>query len=52
MKRKDLPEILELEKEIDEFIEGMHNAEDEQEFEMYRQMVKVNICLIKNLLKH
>ena len=51
MKRKDLPEIIELEKEIDEFMEGMNNAEDEHEFEMYRQMIKLNIVIIKDLLQ-
>ena len=51
MKHRDLPEIVELEKEIDEFMDGMSKAEDEQEFEMYRQMIKVNITILKDLLR-
>lgn len=51
IKRAELPEVIELEREIDEFLEGMANAKDDQEFEMYRQMIKVNICLLKDILK-
>ncbi len=52
IKYRDLPEVVELEQEIDEFMNKMSKAKDEQEFEMYRQMIKLNICLIKDLLKH
>ena len=51
IKHRDIPEIIELEQEIDEFMDKMGKAEDAQEFEMYRQMIKLNICLIKDLLK-
>lgn len=44
---RDLPEILELEGELDELIDSMLKAKDFEEFKMYREMALVNINLIK-----
>ena len=49
MRREDLPEIAELEEEIDDFIVKMHNAKDFEEFKMYREMALVNITLIRDI---
>lgn len=50
MSKEILIELAELEKEIDDFTFLMINTEDKEESELYRQMLKVNIALIKNLL--
>lgn len=47
---EDLPEIIELEAEIEEFMKKLYAAEDKDEFELYRQMIKVNINMIKALV--
>lgn len=50
MKRDKAREVIELQAEIDEFLDGMRVAQDEHEFEMFRQMIKVNVCMIKDIL--
>lgn len=50
-RKDDLPEIAELEEEIDDFLIKLSQAQDQQEAEMYRQMIKINIVLIKDLLR-
>ena len=47
----DLPEIFELEQEIDKFITKMRKAEDWEEFKMYREMAIFNINMIRWLQK-
>jgi len=51
MNKGDLVEVAELENEITEFLVKMEAAENEQEYEMYRQMIKINICCLKNILE-
>lgn len=51
MRREDLPEISELEEEIDEFITKMRKARDWEEFKMYREMALFNINMIRGLQK-
>ncbi len=50
MKINKARDVIELQAEIDQFLDGMRLAQDEHEFEMYRQMIKVNICRIKDIL--
>lgn len=51
MHPEDLPEISELEEEIDGFITKMHEAKDFEEFKMYREMALFNINMIRGLQK-
>lgn len=51
MRHEDLPEISELEEEIDEFITKMRKARDWEEFKMYREMALFNINMIRGLQK-
>ena len=51
MHPEDLPEISELEEEIDDFVSKMLKAKDFDEFKMYREMALFNINLIRGLQK-
>lgn len=51
MHPEDLPEIIELEEEIDELITKMRKAKDWEEFKMYREMALFNINMIRGLQK-
>jgi len=51
MKRISLLESIELQQEIDQMLDELINSDDMAEREMYRQMIKVNIYLIKDLLR-
>jgi hypothetical protein len=52
MTRKEyLAEMFALEAEIEELLLKLYEAKDMEEFEFYRQMIKVNINAIKALQK-
>jgi hypothetical protein len=51
MKFEDFGEVAELEKEIETFMKKISSSNDPEEIEMYRQMIKVNIAVLKYLLK-
>lgn len=51
-RREKYEEILELEQEIDEFLLALYEAKDKSEYELYRQMILINIGLIKSILGH
>ena len=48
-KKEYLAEMLQLEEEIDEYLTKAFEAKDYEEFEFYRQLIKVNINAIKTL---
>lgn len=50
-RKENIAEMFALEEEIDEFLIKAFEAKDYEEFEYYRQLIKVNINAIKLLQK-
>lgn len=46
---EDVEEIMELQKEINGFLNKIHTTKEFEEFKMYREMIKFNINLIRIL---
>lgn len=51
MNNWDLAEILEIQKEIEEFLLKMYEAKTKEDYELYKQMIMVNIDAIKSLMQ-